>query len=464
MVSLKNHQSKTRNIVTQNQNTGMIIYHGLGSGKTLTSIAIASKMGKKTVVVVPASLINNYKKEIEKFGENSKKFTIISFEKSAKTTLNLENKVLIVDEAHRLRNPQRADAKNILKNSKNAEKIILLTGTPFVNRPSDIAPLVNIVTKSRTFPLDKEEFKSQFVNEIVQKVNVPVKLFGKTIYEKTTFVKTLGLVNKTEFQNRIQGVISYYKNADVSNYPSKVVYYKPVGMSSFQEKLHRKIEEENLSKTELKMLRKNYTVDAGDSNSKGASKRVNAYLSGTRKVSNIVDGKPSQKVLKILETVVNSQKPVIVYSNFISQGVGMFQKLLDENNISNRLFTGSTTSKEKKQIVEDYNNRKFDVLCLSRSGSEGLDLKRTRQVHIMEPYWNNSQLDQVIGRAVRYKSHNNLPQNEKVVEVYHWYCVYNGIFSKGDMSSDSYLINMSKHKEKLIESFDKAVKEVSVIS
>ena len=463
MVILKNHQTKTRNFVKQEESPGVLVYHGLGSGKTLTSIAIAQNSESNVVVIVPASLIDNYKKEIEKFGNNLKNFTIMSFEKSAKLNLNLKDKILIVDEAHRLRNPYRMDAKNIINSSKEASKIILLTGTPFVNRPSDIAPLINIIKRSNVLPL-KKSFDEKYVKVITEEIKTPVKLFGKTIYTKSTFIKTLGINDKDDFKEKVSGCVSFFQNENVSNYPSKTTHFKPVKMSSLQYELHKKIEDANLSKSEIKLLKNNYTVQ-DDENSKGAAQRLNAYLSGTRKISNVVNGEPSPKMLEILKMVKQAQKPVVVYSNFISQGVGLFQTLLKKNGVSNRLFTGSTSQKEKKQIVEDYNSRKFDVLCLSRSGSEGLDLKRTRQVHIMEPYWNSSQLEQVIGRAVRYKSHNSLPLNERNVDIYHWYSVYGGVFSTegNNMSADKYLVNMSKHKEKLISKFIDALKEANVI-
>ena len=57
-------------------------------------------------------------------------------------------------------------------------------------------------------------------------------------------------------------------------------------------------------------------------------------------------------------------------------------------------------------IVNNYNEGKYKVLLLSSAGSESLDLKNTRQIHIMEPYWNEGKIIQVIGRAIRYKSHD----------------------------------------------------------
>lgn len=462
-MELQKHQKNTANYVLRIDVHGVIVYHGLGSGKTLTSIDIATKLSLPSLVIVPASLIENYKKEIQKYKGNKSKFTIVSFEKSAKMNLNLQNKILIIDEAHRLRNQYRANSKKIIEAAKLANKVILLTGTPLVNRPSDIASLANIVANKKVLPINNEDFKSMYVDTTVMQVKTPVKIFGHTVYEKVNWEKRPRMKNKEHFENSIKGLFSFYENEDKSMYPATTTHFKPVSMSHLQSSLHTKIEESTLSKKELKMLSKNYAIDAGDENAKGVASRVNAYLSKTRQVSNMVNGIPSPKVLTLLEHVRNAPKPVIVYSNYLNHGVVMFSELCKENDLSYRLFTGSVSNKHKKQIVQEYNSRKFDVLLLSRSGSEGLDLKATREIHIMEPYWNNAQLNQVIGRGVRYKSHINLPINQRHVAIFYWYSIYKkGLFSS-KISSDSYLINMSKEKTKLMNQFKESIKKMSVI-
>ena len=58
------------------------------------------------------------------------------------------------------------------------------------------------------------------------------------------------------------------------------------------------------------------------------------------------------------------------------------------------------------------------VLMITSSGSEGITLKNTRFVHIIEPYWHPVRTDQVIGRARRICSHQDLPEELKTVEVF----------------------------------------------
>ena len=65
------------------------------------------------------------------------------------------------------------------------------------------------------------------------------------------------------------------------------------------------------------------------------------------------------------------------------------------------------------------NNGKFvKVVIISKAGSEGLDFKCIRQIHILEPWYNINRLDQIIGRGVRNLSHCLLPYNNRNVEIY----------------------------------------------
>lgn len=60
------------------------------------------------------------------------------------------------------------------------------------------------------------------------------------------------------------------------------------------------------------------------------------------------------------------------------------------------------------------------VMFITQSGAEGISLKNVRQVHVMEPYWNQNRVDQVIGRARRMCSHVALPSEERNFTVYNY--------------------------------------------
>ena len=69
MSSLYKHQKIVRDYINlYTPYRGLLIYHGLGSGKTCTSIAVAEgmKSAKRVIVMTPASLRRNYLEEIKK--------------------------------------------------------------------------------------------------------------------------------------------------------------------------------------------------------------------------------------------------------------------------------------------------------------------------------------------------------------------------------------------------------------
>ena len=68
--------------------------------------------------------------------------------------------------------------------------------------------------------------------------------------------------------------------------------------------------------------------------------------------------------------------------------------------------------------------QQIKVLMITASGSEGINLKNTRYVHIMEPYWHPARSDQVIGRARRICSHQQLPSELRTVEVFLYIMIF----------------------------------------
>lgn len=68
--------------------------------------------------------------------------------------------------------------------------------------------------------------------------------------------------------------------------------------------------------------------------------------------------------------------------------------------------------------VNNKNGNIIKVVLISTAGSEGIDLKFIRQVHILDPWYNMNRIEQIIGRAVRNFSHKDLPFNERNVEIF----------------------------------------------
>lgn len=72
---------------------------------------------------------------------------------------------------------------------------------------------------------------------------------------------------------------------------------------------------------------------------------------------------------------------------------------------------------EKSNQSENLRGKIASLLMITQSGAEGLNLRNVRFVYILEPFWNQVRIDQVIGRAVRKRSHLELPEDERTVQV-----------------------------------------------
>lgn len=91
---------------------------------------------------------------------------------------------------------------------------------------------------------------------------------------------------------------------------------------------------------------------------------------------------------------------------------------VDPNRKIFALISGDVPIEARIAIARAYNLREIDLLIISSTGAEGLDLKRTRHIHIMEPYWNWGRIEQIISRGVRNDSHIDLDASEKNVASY----------------------------------------------
>ena len=127
----------------------------------------------------------------------------------------------------------------------------------------------------------------------------------------------------------------------------------------------------------------------------------------------------------------------------------------------------SPTNAEDIKYATNTDNRygeKVKVIIISKAGSEGLDFKNIRQIHVLEPWYNMNRIEQIIGRGVRNLSHCALPFEERNVEIY----LHGTLLEKKDDSSDTeeaadlYVYRLAEKKAKQIGKVTRILKETSV--
>lgn len=418
---LRPHQERVlRRILDPNQG-GLVVAHGLGSGKTLSSIAAAEALGGDTTVLVPASLRENYGKEIDKHtdGDLRATYTLDSVQRVGRNEDVPPGDTLIIDEAHRLRNPSSKTRQFLRKKAPEFGKRLLLTATPVYNKPHDIAGPINIAAAESVLPASPGDFKKKFVGKELVKPG----WFAKTFKGVKPGVRDK-IINESELLDVFGKYVDYQKNS-TEGFPERVDEVVHVDMADEQKKVY-----DYLMGQAPAWLR--HKVKKGLPPNKQESKALNTFLTGTRHVSTtpasyVADMdeetalQNSPKVRKAFDrfmerTSKNPEHKAVVYANFLD-GLDHYKKLLDRSGVPYGVFTGKEKKRDRDQAVRDYNEGKLKALLVSSAGGEGLDLKGTRQIQVLEPHFNDEKLEQVIGRGIRYGSHAHLPEEDRNVAV-----------------------------------------------
>jgi superfamily II DNA or RNA helicase len=198
----------------------------------------------------------------------------------------------------------------------------------------------------------------------------------------------------------------------------------------------------------------------------------------------------SPKFIRIIFNILKTKGTVMLYSNYVEmEGLQLFkvylsffgfgdidqdsefdktklepEKKLSKDGLRYCEFHGGIEKDVRKINKEIFNKseNKYGKYCkiimISPAGAEGINLNNVRQVHILEPYWNEVRIEQVIGRALRFCQHKDLPQEERKVDVFR----YKMVRKNKKETTDEKMESISRKKNNLLLSFIEAVKEASV--
>lgn len=435
----------------------------------------------------------------------------LEFEKDLNNTpsIDLEGTLLIIEEAHNFFNGIVSGSKNatglyraIMK--ANNLRIIFLTATPIVNDPFELVPAFNMLHGDNLLPEDYDEFYNHFVD-----------------------MKNLQVKNREYFKNRIFGLLSYVgnwwqtggivKKGEIikrENFPDEyptIVELVQMSAEQFMAYSHaRGLESQVKSKkTTTKELMQKPKTDPG-STYRVASRQISNFLlpesikvknlhstGFTKHLDRLTDTHLknldvySPKMKKIMENMKKHEGLCVVYSSFVSgEGLKIFSLALSAEGwrpyskykpkkLHDKTFafvTGDVKDEDRTEILRIFNEpsnrdgRYIDLLLLSGAGAEGLDLKNVMHIHLMEPYWNYGRIKQIIARAVRYRSHDDYPPEERKVQPYIYLSTYpEGYVHKGknpkrppEKTTDVHLYTKSIKTNVLNNRFYAAMVEASI--
>lgn len=222
----------------------------------------------------------------------------------------------------------------------------------------------------------------------------------------------------------------------------------------------------------------------------------------------------SPKFLHVLENLQDADHRGLhlIYTQFRTiEGIGVLKLILDANGFTQfkikkdssdvwkldipedkqgmptyALYTGTETAEEKEIIRNIFNSNWssvpntivtdltristnnlygeiIKVLMITASGAEGISLKNTRYVHIIEPYWHPVRSEQVIGRARRICSHQDLPPELRTVNVFLYLMTFTKEQLSGDGAIELKLNDVSKFDDTVPVTSDETLYEISTI-
>ena len=159
--------------------------------------------------------------------------------------------------------------------------------------------------------------------------------------------------------------------------------------------------------------------------------------------------KNSSGILEVSRDFLESEDNTLFYAMYTGE------ESSDERELIRKIYNGDWNEipqniREQLQRKSENNNMGeiIKLLMITSAGAEGINLRNTRYVHIMEPYWHPVRVEQVIGRARRICSHAKLPEDMHTVDVF----VYISVFTKEQLESDN-AIEINRNDKSSIEPF-----------
>ena len=378
-------------------NLGACLADDMGLGKTLQAIALLSNLHqekkKKSMVIMPKSLIYNWENEIKKFapklkvgvyyGINRDFFSLKKVDVILTTYGTIRNDIenllkhkfdlLILDESQNIKNINSQTTKAVLL--LNAKKRVALSGTPIENNLLELYSLFRF--------LNPEMFGSvqRFTNSYI----LPIQKYSDT--------STIEELKKKIYPFLLRRV----KKEVLEDLPDKIEKLVYVDMNDE----HRRFYEER-RKYYYSLLEKN-TSSQGNFDKFFVLQAINElrHIVSSPELENkkIISSKKEVLIENVIEAIENNHK-VLVFVNYLSS-IESICDSLKENKIKYLKMTGQT--KDRQNLVDKFqNDSRYKVFVMTlKTGGVGLNLVSADTIFIYDPWWNTTVENQAIDRAYR---------------------------------------------------------------
>jgi superfamily II DNA or RNA helicase len=389
---------------------GLLLTYQLGNGKTYAAAALTHLYSTHGFSVIFLShnigTIDNFKKECARFladhrlNEREMSFTAMGITKFTLRKPNIDNHLVIIDEAHNLReNAHRyAGVKEILDNSINTRRLII-TATPMIDDTSELESLQNLIEPDAPIAYCK-----------LKTIGVKITYIGKDYGYGTIFVSKM-------------------RGYQLANY--------------------KKIESTKKNDIYTTLRQSTMSVDKYTDTIPLANQscKIKALI------KELVRGECTAVFSFYVHRGVDFIADALAAAGFEEWRPG------DLPNLSKRRFATITGASSPDKIastldafnsIVNINTSVIEVIVGSSVINESISLKNVRRVHVTTPFWNYGRIEQAVGRAVRIGSHDDLPPKKRNVRVYIHAAVYKN--ASGELAGiDLDMLKSASAKQKEID-------------
>lgn len=404
----------------------------MGLGKTIQVIGfLKAKNLKKSLIVVPKTLIYNWEKEFQKYlpkwdislitGNKKERLEVLkkAYNKNIIITSysslvndyneysQFEFESLVIDEAQYIKNP-KSKTSQVIKNIK-ASFFIALSGTPIENDLVELWSIFDFLLPG--YLGDLQSFKKKY------KDNEDIEVLKKSL--SPFIMRRLKKNVLKEIPDKIESVV-----------------YVPMDLQ--QKKLYKHLNDEikNIDKknnnmqilSQITKLRQ-IAIDPG--------LVVDEYVNTSQKIETCIE---------LVREIMNSKEKVLIFSQY-TRFLKKIKKALKDEEIKSFYLDGKTKPIDRLKDTEKFNKNNIPVYLISlKVGGIGLNLTSASNVIISDPWWNPAVESQAIDRTHR------IGQN-KIVNVY-------SLITKGSIEEK---INLLKNQKQLISSnvLDNKIEEIN---
>jgi SWI/SNF-related matrix-associated actin-dependent regulator 1 of chromatin subfamily A len=379
------------------ENKKFILADDMGLGKTTSSIVAALETGaKKILIICPATLKINWKREIENYSERSifiaegkqfsteHDFVIINYDiiknfhdskkKDESQILGANFDLVVIDEAHYIKNAQAQRTKLINDFVKKVDRLWLLTGTPMTSRPIDYYNLLSLI--------DSPVAKNWMAYVIRYCQGYQFKVGPRKVWN------VMGASNLEELRDRTSGLTLRRLKEDVLDLPDKII--TPIY---------------------LRLKSKEYEEVMGEyynwyEKNPEESKSLTVQFTKLTKVRQIIANEKITQTIELAENILEQDKKVIIFCNFTES----LNKIVEHFGKSAVKVDGSMSKAERQHSVDEFqDNPKVKVFVGNiKAAGVGLTLTSAEAVIMNDLSFLPSDHSQAEDRAYRYGQKNNV--------------------------------------------------------